>query len=162
MVSRLATLLALTSAASLALAGGAFAPKYAANSNTVYGYQDPSTCLVWYRKPNVNGALKYQSGAAAQVQALQLGGYTDWRLPSLAELQGLNLALSGTAPSAFVQGPFDAITPGKYWTNTVVSVQVATVDVRTGLTGWHELNGAAAYTWPVRHEACAGTVVGPA
>ncbi len=161
MTSRIAALFALALSSLTALAGVTFIPKYSSNSNSVYGYQDPSTCLVWYRKPNVNGALKYKSAAAVQVGLLSLGGHTDWRFPTLAEFQEFNQSLNGIAPAAFVQGPFDPISPGQYWTSTEISVQVAAIDARTGFTVWHGGNGAAAYTWPVRYETCPSAVASP-
>jgi hypothetical protein len=55
--------------------------------NTGGVWIDPATGLMWTRKDN-GFALRWQP-AAEYCRSLGLGGYTDWRLPSIEELRGI-------------------------------------------------------------------------
>ena len=59
-------------------------------------WQDPSTGKIWPSSDNGSGVSWSQ--AANYCRALTLGGFRDWRLPSIEELQQL------VAPSANVSG----------------------------------------------------------
>jgi hypothetical protein len=50
-------------------------------------WTDPATGLMWTRKDN-GFALRWQP-AADYCRNLELGGYTDWRLPAIEELKGI-------------------------------------------------------------------------
>ena len=56
-------------------------PPPPASEGTVY---DASTCLMWSKSTNAEGKTWAQAKEAAA--AVRLGGFTDWRLPTRAEL----------------------------------------------------------------------------
>ncbi len=62
-------------------------------------WTDPDTGLMWTKKDN--GSDVNWNQASDYCSNLQLGGYNDWRLPSIEELQGIY------DPSVSVQAVFD-------------------------------------------------------
>lgn len=59
-----------------------------ANAGPVVGaWTDPTTGLTWTKADN--GSNIDWNQASAYCSSLRLGGYTDWRLPTIDELQGI-------------------------------------------------------------------------
>jgi hypothetical protein len=79
-------------------------------------WTDPGTELMWTKKDNGSDVDWYQ--ATAYCSKLQLAGYSDWRLPTIEELQGIN------DPSVSVRAVFD-------W-----GVSAVLVKGNLQLTGW--------------------------
>jgi hypothetical protein len=124
---------------------------------------DNLTGLMWTRNAN-HGVKKWQDGlsypALEYCNGLSLGGYGDWRLPNVRELQSLvhygvyNPAVPNTAGTGkWTSGdPFTGVQSGNYWS--------CTTDANSTGNAWYVyLNygyvdfGAKSsnlYVWPVR------------
>ena len=95
---------------------------------------DPASGLMWLKNANMNGPMEWAT-ANAWAQNLSFAGYSDWRLPSGADLnnssQICNSAVNGANCQntefatlyfarlimAFNPGPFQNVN-GNYWTST--------------------------------------------
>jgi len=78
----------------MALAGGCFEtvkPAVQANTNCV---KDNLTGLMWARAMNMFGNCTW-TNAISNCNAVSYGGYTDWRLPNVRELQSLVVTAFG-------------------------------------------------------------------
>jgi len=88
-------------------------PSYTDNGDGTV--MDNITGLMWQKGDD--GIIRNQDEAIAYCRGLELGGYTDWRLPSVRELSSLiqydmfSPAISDTA--------FPDIRPEHYWSSTV-------------------------------------------
>jgi len=119
--------------------------------------QDNLTRLVWTRNANIAGKTMPWENAVqycqANLNATGYGGYRDWRLPNVRELQ--SLVDYGRADPALPEGhPCDGVVPGYYWSSTPY-IAAGTLEF-----AWHVnlyngyVYGAhksyAFYVWPVR------------
>jgi Protein of unknown function (DUF1566) len=153
-------------------------PKGATNA-TAYGFQDPRTCLIWGRNPNGFGvATPYQyvgtngqlDGATIRIKTFNLGGFTDWRLPTIIELQDMYLNNTGLLPGSWWSTPsFPAVIAGQFWSSTLggnfdptkaYSGLVSALD-NVGKAHPEALGSQPRYTWPVRYETCPAAVASP-
>jgi len=66
---------------------GSQAPSRAQESHSSGFWTDPATSLLWTRRDS--GKDVSWKKAVDYCRDLRLGGYSDWRLPSLAELKGI-------------------------------------------------------------------------
>lgn len=82
------------------------------DTNTVI---DEATCLMWQRAVNP-GSHDFQS-AVSVCENLGVGGFTDWRLPTRAEL--VSLTSYDLSPLAINQAAFDVPSDEFYWSATV-------------------------------------------
>jgi hypothetical protein len=84
-------------------------------------WSDPATGLMWTRKDN-GYALRWQP-AAEYCRNLQLGGYSDWRLPTIDELKNLYNPAARTACGAYgnsvcqIKGKIQ-LTSGVVWSSS--------------------------------------------
>ena len=93
------------------------------------GSQDMQTGLVWLDWTKANGSLWSHTGARNEAAACTSGGYSDWRLPTRAEMTAavtnqisLNCPLSGSAGIYFI-----------WWSsNTKGSRSAYAMDLRSG------------------------------
>ena len=78
---------------------------------------DRLTGLMWQRAPS---ATTYtQAAAATACKGSTLGGYTDWRLPSVVELVSI-VDFTATSPSVDAVA-FPGTSAGLYWTSTLLA-----------------------------------------
>ncbi|MEI7851423.1 MAG: DUF1566 domain-containing protein [Kiritimatiellales bacterium] len=75
---------------------------------------DGDTGLMW-QQGEIPATTNWE-GAVQYAEALSLGGYTDWRLPNIKELQSINDETL-TAPSVSTVY-FPGVTASRYWTST--------------------------------------------
>ena len=77
---------------------------------------DHITGLMWQDDSDAGSVTKNWSDAKAYCENLALGGYSDWRLPSIEELETI-VDYGQYNPSA-TSGIFQHITSGYYWSST--------------------------------------------
>ena len=90
-------------------------PRYKRHDNTV---TDALSHLIWEDTPHVNTVSMKQAEAYDYCDGLSLGGYTDWRLPTLNELESLMLF---DDDNTTIQHPaFSFVRSDMFWTGTMV------------------------------------------
>jgi len=112
---------------------------------------DNLTGLMWVKEPDStrmtwDNALTYANG-------LTLGGYDDWRLPNVNELESLvNAGEPNTATWLDTQG-FINVQPHYYWSSTTYANDTdhawGVVDMDTGGVG-NDSKAGTYFAWPVR------------
>jgi hypothetical protein len=128
---------------------------------------DTSTNLIWHQDANDPRWYGYQDGLMTYTQAKTwvgnygAAGYTDWRLPTLSELQYL-FNVDGIKPST--PTPFSNV-QSEYWTSTedlsVMEAQswlyVAVINMGNGGYAWIDVSSDPNYNkfhvWAVRDAA---------
>jgi len=113
---------------------------------------DSKANLMWSKDANLLGGSMYMDAVQMcdEYPVYGLGGYHDWRLPSMPELKSL-IDTSQSDPALPPGNPFINVQPGYYWTTMVCDTQgwQYVVYMDNGGVGcaydWDELNG-----WPVR------------
>jgi hypothetical protein len=124
-------------------------PRFTTQSDTNV-VQDNLTGLMWARNANLDGPKDWP-GAVDYCEALNHGGYSDWRLPNVRELQSLidfgryNLAL----PSGH---PFTDCQAGNYWSSTMLADPSGDAWYMRLTDGYIDVSGttATSYVRPVR------------
>ncbi|MFZ5893950.1 MAG: DUF1566 domain-containing protein [Myxococcota bacterium] len=102
---------------------------------------DHVTGLVWEREPTPNSVTNWQN-VKARCEALTLGGYCDWRLPSRIELLSL-LELRGRS-WPFELTPFTNFYQGSYWTASEADMETAfSINFTHGYTSRHGRIGSS-------------------
>ena len=116
---------------------------------------DNRTGLMWTRDAHrYSGAEWYTnwSSAISNCEALDYGGYTDWRLPNRSELMSL-LSMEPTVynPSLPLGHPFNNTALNPYWTSTtyVGGTSAYYVHIRYGESAYGAKN-TVWRVWPVR------------
>lgn len=75
--------------------------------------------LMWVKTGNLAGKAMAWSAAVSWASALDYGGYSDWRLPTAAELLALAQS-SGQRPADFLnKSGFGNVQAGLYWSSTI-------------------------------------------
>jgi len=79
---------------------------------------DTSTGLMWARNGNIAGRKMNWKDASNWVNKLNYGGYTDWRLPTIMELEPFS-ELGGKRPSEwFNANGFSSVQSDGYWSRS--------------------------------------------
>lgn len=130
-------------------------PRFTVQSNTNV-VLDNLTGLMWTRNTNLIGSKTNWDTAIDFCNALDHGGYTDWRLPNKGELMSL-IDYSGQTNSPLVPGhPFGDIRWDNYWTSTTSCTNEAAyawlVWMGSDPAGTVSRGGKvnSCYVWPVR------------
>ncbi|WP_201492449.1 DUF1566 domain-containing protein [Rubrivivax sp. A210] len=110
-------------------------------------YLESDANVLWFHTANVDGAKRF-SAASAWADAQSFAGVVNWRLPTMLELRSLYATL-GSSGGAMNTGPFDAVSPGQYWSSDRSGVNIFGLDTRTGFTVAHLDNGASLFAWVV-------------
>jgi hypothetical protein len=112
--------------------------------------QDNLTGLMWARNANLDGTKDW-AGALSYCQALDHGGYTDWRLPNVRELHSL-IDLGRFNPALPTGHPFTGWVADDYWTSSMLADPSGDAWFMRLLDGYIDVSGtnAASYVWPVR------------
>jgi hypothetical protein len=130
-------------------AGTAWAvPRFSDNGNGTI--TDNNTGLMWLKSANEPGPLIWFE-ALAYCTNVSTGGYTDWRLPNLNELETLRDA-SSSAPCLPIGHPFTAVVAADYWTGTTYAPNTAdawALDMNDGQPR-NRTKAGGYYVWPVR------------
>lgn len=120
---------------------------------------DNMTGLMWLKNANNAGATKTWSSALTYIAGLNSGtysgncGYTDWKLPTVNELETL-LNYSQSAPYSWLNGQgFSNVQNNRYWSGTTYAPSTEYAwDILMGsggnITGFNKTTGV--YVWPVR------------
>ena len=130
-----------------AAAAGVLTPVYLDGANGPDAYLETTANVMWYRQANIDGAMRF-TPANEWAQAQTFAGFTEWRLPTLVELQDLYATL-GNVNGVMNSGPFEDVTPGQYWSTTKDGSNIFGLDTRTGYTVSHVDEGASLYAWAV-------------
>ena len=97
------------------------------NEDTV---TDSSTSLMWQR--NSGGLAVQYATAVAAAASSTLGGYNDWRLPTVAELQSLVLTGQTPVSPTIDRDAFPGTHGSAYWASDTVANAGQTVDFSHG------------------------------
>lgn len=117
---------------------------------------DNLTGLMWVKAPSDSGT---RAGALTAANGLSLCGYSDWRLPNLAELESLYSA--GVPDNTYAdvatwlqdQGFGDLQGKDFYWTSTSYAADPAkawAMNMLTGAVSAADKGSNTYYVWPVR------------
>jgi hypothetical protein len=80
--------------------------------------QDAATSLVWTREKTLAGGCRNWANAQKAASECRIGGFTDWRLPTIKEL--LSIVDYERAESPTIDPSFQC-EPSWYWTSTPVA-----------------------------------------
>jgi hypothetical protein len=111
---------------------------------------DNRTGLMWTKNADMDGP-KTWSEALSECESCTAGGYNDWRLPNVTELQSL-IDYSRCSPVLPAGHPFSAVQSAYYWSSTTGASNIANawgVNVDQGFVEAHG-KGYYHYVWCVR------------
>ncbi len=113
-------------------------------------YTDKQTGLVWARDGNIAGKGMDWDNAMNWVGNLQYGGYSDWRLPTIKELEAF-IKPGGNHPSVWLNSHgFNKVQAEWYWSDTEYSYRNSwDVDMGNGYVHYVSKSNTN-YVWPVR------------
>ena len=130
--------------------------RFTFNTDTV---TDNLTGLMWSKNasPEAGGPGYEQAAwttALTYCYNLTLGGYSDWRLPNVKELQSL-IDFSQVAPALLSGHPFTDVKSSNYWSSTTNANPSYTnyawiVDLSNGVVHASDAKSVNSYVWPVR------------
>ncbi|NJD91621.1 MAG: DUF1566 domain-containing protein [Geobacter sp.] len=81
---------------------------------------DRENGLMWVKSGNLSGKAMSWSAAVNWASALDYGGYSDWRLPTASELEGLAKS-GGQRPAEFLnKSGYSNVQAGLYWSSTAI------------------------------------------
>jgi len=148
----LKTLLCLSSAALIQPAQAELLPSYLDADSQPDAYLDTHTMVLWYVNAGASGERTFAS-SSDWASSLVVAGNSDWRLPSVIELQSLYQTLIADYGSV-TSGPFQNVPMLRYWSTTPSSIQSganATLDMRNGLLYPHSpVSSVEMYAWAVQ------------
>ena len=117
---------------------------------------DNLTGLMWTRNANLLNAKRTWEPVLDFANNLDLGGYTDWRLPNIHELRSL-IDYSNYDPALLSLHPFISVSTGInnaiYWSSTVYKLATTYawyINITNGLTNGSLKTTSELYVWPVR------------
>jgi len=126
-------------------------PRFTVGTNdAVNCVTDNLTGLVWARNAYMTVKLGWTS-AIAYCEGLNYGGYTDWRLPNIREMQSL-IDYGRYNPALPAGHPFISVQLGGYWTSSSGTGSPSNgwkVQIPNGNVNY-ETKTATGYVWPVR------------
>jgi hypothetical protein len=131
-------------------------PRFTDNSDGTM--TDNLTGLMWTKNANLPSGYKTWQQALDYCNNLTLGGYTDWRLPNVNELESLinaNEAESSTWLNA--QGLSNVQANNYYWSSTTCASNPGyawIVYMWDGSVGYDYKSSHNHYVWPVRGGQC--------
>lgn len=100
---------------------------------------DNDTGLIWQRSAATT--LRTWSVAMSYCNGLVLGGYSDWRLPNVRELQSL-VDVRAAAPSIDATA-FPEASTGYHWSASLITSFAWYVDFASGTTNWYATTAVA-------------------
>ncbi|MBI5056473.1 MAG: DUF1566 domain-containing protein [Nitrospirae bacterium] len=113
---------------------------------------DLLTGLMWTKNANMGGLQNFYTARNAAA-ALAIGGFTDWRIPNMLELESLtNAGQADTAVWLNSQG-FQNVQASDYWSNNSYAYESAgwSINLGTAQTSYEvDWTAGAMYYWPVR------------
>jgi hypothetical protein len=124
-------------------------PRFTASGDVV---TDNLTGLIWTKNANLQGGAVTWQQALDYANSLTLGGYIDWRLPNVDELESLvNGAQSNTATWLNTQG-FTNVQASDYWSSTTEAPYLDDAWLVSMRYGWvaTDVKSGNYYVWPVR------------
>ena len=111
---------------------------------------DLKTGLMWAKNGNIAGRELNWANAVAWVKKLNYQGYSDWRLPTKAELQSV-IQLTGMHPASYLNlNGFSQVQPDFYWTSTSESERLSWYVNLGDNRAYSVYNNVPAFVWPVR------------
>jgi len=79
---------------------------------------DSKTKLMWQDNADASSITRNWQGAIDYCEALNFGGYTDWRLPNINELKSIT---DRTRNNHAINPAFVNVTTNYYWSSTSIS-----------------------------------------
>jgi hypothetical protein len=132
--------------------------RFTDNTGTEAGtVTDNLTGLMWSKdaSPEAGGSGVEQvvwTTALSYCYNLTLGGYSDWRLPNVKELQSL-IDFGVINPALPSEYPFTEVKSSNYWSSTTLMTNkdyAWGVDLNNGVVHGSVAKSGACYVWPVR------------
>ncbi|MCX5885283.1 MAG: DUF1566 domain-containing protein [Proteobacteria bacterium] len=125
-------------------------PRFQVNGDCV---TDTLTGLMWAKNANLPNGIRTWYQAVDDCNNLNLCGYTDWRLPSVNELESLiNREEANSATWLSSQG-FTNVQADNYWSSTSYAFypdDAWIVGMWNGRVGYNYKSYGSYYVWPVR------------
>lgn len=114
---------------------------------------DNLTGLMWTKNANLDGSKEW-ADAIGYCNALDYGGYTDWRLPNVRELHSL-IDYGRTGPAIQTGPPFTGVQLAHYWSSSTYmqgghTSYAWSVSMNAGSAIPNHLKTTALFVWPVR------------
>ncbi|MCL4180327.1 MAG: DUF1566 domain-containing protein [Verrucomicrobia bacterium] len=124
-------------------------PRFTVMSDTGM-VRDNLTGLMWTSDANIDGPKDWPS-AVDFCQALDHGGYTDWRLPNIREMQSL-IDFGRFDPALPAGHHFTGWQSDNYWSSTMLADPSGDAWYMRLTDGYIDVSGTTAqhYVWPVR------------
>jgi hypothetical protein len=113
---------------------------------------DNLTGLMWTKNADLAGGPKTWQGALDYVKTLNIGGYSDWRLPNRKDLFSL-IDHSKWGPALPASHPFQNVQSYYYWSSTTSAIITASawlVHMWLGYVDFSTKSYYYLYVWPVR------------
>ncbi len=113
---------------------------------------DNLTGLMWEKSPD--SILKTWTDALSYANTLILGGYSDWRLPNINELESLIKANEYILATWLNTNGFSNVQSDRYWSSTTSHYVILAAYYVNFYDGWEGVWGKTStyYVWSVRYE----------
>ncbi len=79
-------------------------------------FVDSKTKLVWQNNGDTKNIKRDWNGAMSYCQSLTLGGYDDWRLPNIRELESI---VDITKYNPAIKSGFEYVVSLRYWSSSI-------------------------------------------
>jgi hypothetical protein len=126
-------------------------PRFTDNGNGTI--TDELTGLMWILDADSSGGTRSWLDALSFAAGLTVGGFNDWRLPNLIELESLAHAGQTDVAAWLVSQGFTNVQGSQYWSSTSEAIfpdEARTVDMSNGDVFRGLKDGDSFSVWPVR------------
>ncbi len=112
-------------------------------------YTDPQTCLMWPRNGNLADKKLDLNDARKWAKKLTYGGYSDWRVPTVDELETF-IKQGGRRPSEWLNSSGFNNAKDQYYLTSSKRMWTIVIDLYSGSINDRIAQPSSSYVWPVR------------